>query len=62
MLKPWDVTKGSVYRYAVNYLKNNPINDEEQEDTLVSKRPKREGFLEQKILDAKTIKTQYTTD
>lgn len=45
-----DVTKGSVYRYAVNYLKNNPVNDEEQEDTLVSKRPKREGFLEQKTL------------
>lgn len=46
-----DVTKGSVYRYAVNYLKNNPVNEEdEQEDTLVSKRPKREGFLEQKSL------------
>ena len=45
-----DVTKGSVYRYAVKYLENNPVNDEEQEEPLVSKRPTREGFLEQKSL------------
>lgn len=45
-----DVTKGSVYRYAVKYLENNPVNDEEQEDTLSNKRPKSEGFVEQKTL------------
>lgn len=47
-----DVTKGSVYRYAVNYLKNNPVNEEkeEQEDAFSPKRPRREGFLEQKTL------------
>lgn len=45
-----DVSKGSIYRYSVKYLENNPVNDEEQEDTLVPKRPTREGFLEQKSL------------
>lgn len=45
-----DVTKGSVYRYAVNYLKNNPVGEEEQEDTLSSKRQGNEGFVKQKTL------------
>lgn len=45
-----DVTKGSVYRYAVKYLENNPVGEEEQEDTLSNKRPKSEGFVEQKTL------------
>ena len=45
-----DVTKGSVYRYAVNYLKNNPVGEEKQEDTLSSKRQGNEGFVKQKTL------------
>jgi hypothetical protein len=45
-----DVSKGSIYRYSVKHLENNPVNEEEQEDAFSPKRPRREGFLEQKTL------------
>ena len=45
-----DVSKGSIYRYSVKDLENNPVGEEEQEDTLSNKKTKREGFVEQKTL------------
>ena len=45
-----DVTKGSVYRYAVKYLENNPVGEEEHEEDLTPKLQGRGGFVEQKTL------------